>query len=164
MYETRQDHEWLDELLRSSRADGTAHLRTIIDGDRAADAEAVLSETSGMRVLALSTVTRRGEPRVSAVDGHLLHGQWTFGTDGAAAKARHLGERPSVSAAYIDAERFAVFTHGTAIRIVDGDPWGEVTRRHWTEHYGSDPLTWGDDIRMYRIEPTWMVAYRGVPA
>ncbi len=164
MYETSEEHEWLEGLIRRSRAGGTAHLRTIIDGDRAADAEAVLSETSGMRVLALSTVTRRGEPRVSAVDGHLLHGQWTFGTDGGAAKARHLEERPSVSAAYIDAERFAVFAHGTAIRIDDGDPWQEVTRRHWTEHYGSDPLTWGDDIRMYRIEPTWMVAYRSVPA
>lgn len=163
MYETVEDREQLTELMQDSRANATAHLRARVDDDRSAGVEDVLAETAGMRVLALATVTARGEPRVSAVDGHFLRGQWTFGTDGGAAKARHLAARPAVSAAYIDGERFAVFTHGTVVRIQDGDPWQDVVRRHWTDHYGSDPTTWGDDVRMYRIVPAWIVAYRGAP-
>ena len=30
---------------------------------------------------------------------------------------------------------------------------------HWTAHYGSSPLDWGEDIRLYRLAPSWMVGY-----
>ena len=52
-------------------------------------------------------------------------------------------------------------------------PERDEVEAHWTAHYGSNPYTWGDDIRMYRLRMTWAVAYafqrdellraRGVP-
>ena len=33
-----------------------------------------------MKVLSAATVTAAGEPRISALDGHFLHGTWTFST------------------------------------------------------------------------------------
>ncbi|MGI8697816.1 MAG: pyridoxamine 5'-phosphate oxidase family protein [Mycobacteriales bacterium] len=48
----------------------------------------------GMRTLSVATVTARGEPRISAVDGHLLHAKFVFTTAGSAAKARQLRARP----------------------------------------------------------------------
>ncbi|WP_261164766.1 pyridoxamine 5'-phosphate oxidase family protein [Microbacterium sp. Marseille-Q6965] len=160
MYETKSEIEALQQLLDASHARGTAHLREIIAGDRRMTAAQLVAELTGMRVLTLATVTAHGEPRVSAVDGHFLHGRWTFGTDGRAAKARHIAARPAVSAAHVDGERIGVFCHGTALRLTPDDERWDETISHWTTHYGTDPTTWGDDVRLYRIEPTWMVGYR----
>ncbi len=161
MDETPGELAALQELIDASHAGGSSHLREIISGERRMDARQIVEALDGMRVLSLATVTARGEPRVSAVDGHFLHGVWTFGTDGRAAKARHLAARPAVSAAHIDGERLGVFCHGTAIRLSARDPTWDATIAHWTAHYGSDPTTWGEDVRIYRIEPSWLVGYRG---
>lgn len=159
MKETTEEVAALQALMDASHAGSTSHLQQIISGDRQLSAEQVVGALQGMRVLSLATVTARGEPRVSAVDGHFLHGRWTFGTDGGAAKARHLEARPSVSLAYLDGERLGVFCHGRAVRLGPEDPQWEEVIAHWTAHYESDPTTWGDDIRMFRVEPTWMVGY-----
>jgi hypothetical protein len=106
-----------------------------------------------------STVTARAEPRISAVDGHFLHGTWTWSTSGSAAKARHLEVRPAVSVAHIDNEDLAVFAHGQAELLSSSDPLWDETLGHWTAHYGSSPLDWGEDIRMYRLAASWMVGY-----
>ena len=161
MLETTTELDSLQHLLDASHAGGTSHLRSIVSGDHVMTAREMVSALDGMRVLSLATVTARGEPRVSAVDGHFLHGVWTFGTDGRAAKARHLAARPAISAAYVAGERIGVFCHGQAVQLSpDDEGWQEVIE-HWSTHYGSDPTTWGDDVRMFRVEPHWMVAYRG---
>ena len=159
MYETEAEIARLQELLDSSRRGATAHLQEIVADEHALSATALLPHLEGMRVLSLATVTATGEPRVSAVDGHFIHGSWTFGTDGRSAKARHLAARPAVSVAYIDGERLGFFTHGSVIVLDEADPSFPETLEHWTRHYGSDPRTWGDDIRMYRVVPRWCVAY-----
>lgn len=161
MYETSDEIAELQRLMDASRAGATSHLREIIGGDRIMTAQDVIDELDGMKVLSLATVTAKGEPRVSAVDGHFLHGKWTFGTDGRAAKAGHLSARPAVSAAHIDGERLGVFCHGIAVRLTEQNPDWEETLAHWTRHYHDDPMSWGDDIRMYRVEPSWFVGYRG---
>jgi len=161
MYETREEIDRLQELLDGSRRKSTSHLQEIIAGEHALSAEALLPHLDGMRVVSLATVTAKGEPRISAVDGHFIHGFWTFGTDGRSAKARHLAMRPAVSAAYIDGERIGFFTHGTVAPLDDADPLLPEIIEHWTRHYGTDPRTWGEDIRMYRIDAHWSVAYAG---
>lgn len=110
-----------------------------------------------MKVLSVATVTARGEPRISALDGHFLHATWTFSTSGTAAKARHVQARPAVSVAYVDGEQLAVFSHGKAQLMRQADPDWAQTLDHWTAHYGGSPLEWGDDIRLYRYNPQWMV-------
>jgi tellurite resistance protein len=164
MRETTEETAALQALIDASYARSTSHLRDIVSGERRLSAEQVVRALEGMKVLTLATVTAKGEPRVSAVDGHFLHGRWTFGTDGRAAKARHLGARPAVSAAHADGERLGIFCHGRAVRLTPDDPSWDETIAHWTAHYGSDPTTWGDDVRMYRIEPTWFVGYGTVDA
>jgi general stress protein 26 len=149
----------LQGLLDRSRAAGTEHLRGIIGDDRALSARDLVAVLTGMRVLSVATVTARGEPRISALDGHFLHATWTFSTDGSAAKARHMRARPAVSVAYIDGERLALFSHGRVEEMRDGDPDWAQTLQHWTAYYGASPLSWGDDIRLYRFRPQWMVGY-----
>ena len=158
MLETPDETAALQHLLDSSRARATGHLRSIIGDDRTLSAEQLVALLTGMKVLSVATVTAAGEPRISALDGHFLHGTWTFGTSGSSAKARHLERRPAVSVAHIDGEDLALFSHGYAELIQAGPELDEVDA-HWTAHYGSSPFSWGDDIRMYRLRMTWAVAY-----
>ena len=82
MYETSDELATMQLLLDSSHAGACEHLRGIIhDG----------------RTLAAATVTRAGEPRVSALDGYFLHGRWTISTSATSPKGRHLRARPAIS-------------------------------------------------------------------
>ncbi|MBS46067.1 MAG: pyridoxamine 5'-phosphate oxidase [Nocardioides sp.] len=159
MHETDDDLRALQQLLDASHGDATDHLRDIITDDRRLTARDVVGLMTGMKVLSLATTTAAGEPRVSAVDGHFLRGTWSFSTSGTAAKARHLAARPACSVAHVDGERLAVFSHGHVTRYAADDPDFAPVHRHWCDHYGSDPLTWGDDIAFYRYRSTWMVGY-----
>ncbi len=159
MRETAAELDSLQELLDRSHRSSSEHLRGIITDDRRLSARDVAALLTGMRVVAVATVTAHGEPRISALDGHFLHGTWAFSSSGTSAKARHLAVRPGVSVAHVDGEELAVFSHGRAERLNDTDPRWETTLAHLTEHYGSSPLDWGDDIRLYRLRPHWMVGY-----
>jgi hypothetical protein len=159
MYETDAEVAALQALLDASIARSTEHIRAIIHGERVLSARDLVALLTGMKVLTVATVTARGEPRISAVDGHFLHATWTFSTSGTAAKARHLRARPAVSVAHVDNEALAVFGHGAVEEMAPGDADWDETLGHWTRHYGGTPLAWGDDIRLYRFRPSWMVGY-----
>jgi general stress protein 26 len=156
MFETSDDLERLQTLLDASHAGSTDHLRGIINADRSLSAPQIAGLLTGMKVITAATVTARGEPRISAMDGHFLHATWTFSTSRTSAKARHLARRPAVSVAHVDGEALAVFSHGRVVELA-GDDLAEVDA-HWTSHYGSSPLSWGDVV-MWRLQPTWMVGY-----
>jgi len=156
MHETPDETARLQQLLDDSHGRATEHLRGIISDERRLSAEHVVGLMTGMKVISVATVTARGEPRISAMDGHFLHGTWTFSTSRTSAKARHLAVRPAVSVAHVDGEALALFSHGRVVELT-GDDLSAVDQ-HWTAHYGSSPLSWGDVV-MWRLEPTWMVGY-----
>ena len=158
MLETTAEQRRLQEIIDTSYDAATPHLRGIINERRSLRASEIVGLLSGMRTLNLATVTARGEPRISAVDGHLLHARWVFSTSVTSAKARHILARPAVSASYLEGEELGVFTHGTAYRIAEDDPAFDETLSHLTEFYGSSPLSWGDTA-LFRLEPCWMVGY-----
>jgi Pyridoxamine 5'-phosphate oxidase len=159
MHETPEEIDALQRLLDASHGRSTDHLRGIIHGDRILSAGDLHKVLTGMRVLSAATVTATGEPRISAVDGHFLHGRWVFTTAASAAKARHLRARPAISVAYVDGERIGVFTHGEAEFIDEGHPDRSVVDEHLIAHYGSSPASWGDDVVFCRVRPGWMVGY-----
>ncbi len=156
MLETPEELATLQGLLDASHARATDHLREIITDERSLSAAQIAALLPAMKVISVATVTSHGEPRISAMDGHFLHGTWTFSTSRTAAKARHLAARPAVSVAHVDGEQLAVFSHGHAVEL-GGDELAEVDQ-HWAGHYGSSPLSWGDVV-MYRLDPSWMVGY-----
>jgi hypothetical protein len=159
MLETAEEISDLQALLDRSHGAATEHLRSIIHDDRRLTAADIVALMTGMKVLSVATVTASGEPRISALDGHFLHATWTFSTSGTAAKAKHLRARPVVSVAHIDNEELAVFGHGRVEEFSEHDADYGETLAHWIGHYGGSPLEWGDDIRLYRFRPHWMVGY-----
>ncbi len=140
----------------------TTHLRSIIAG-RTLSAAQLTQILTGMCTLAVSTVTAKGEPRISGVDGHFLHGRWHFGTARNAAKARHLAARPAASVAHMRGEDLGVFTHGTVeiLNPADSEPaadWPDVLS-YVKDFYGDDAFDWDNEVVYYRLHPHWMTVY-----
>ncbi|MEU4570401.1 pyridoxamine 5'-phosphate oxidase family protein [Micromonospora sp. NPDC023956] len=165
MFETPEDLQELQALLDASLSRSTSHLRSIIKAESTLTAEQLTQVLTGMRTLALSTVTAKGEPRISGVDGHFLHGKWHFGTARNAAKARHLAARPAVSAAHMRGEDLGVFTHGKVeiLNPQDGEPaadWPDLLA-YFKDFYGDgdDFFDWENDVVYYRLHPHWMTVY-----
>jgi hypothetical protein len=160
MYETADELASLDDLLTRSLRGAGEHLRAIVtEGERTLDAAQTAAVLTGMRTLAVATVTRTGEPRVSGEDGHFLHARWVFTTSGMAVKARHLRERPAVSAAHIVGDDLGIFCHGRAEFLSPDHADFPAIEEHLTAHYGSSPSSWGPDIVYVRVQPHWMVSY-----
>jgi hypothetical protein len=162
MRETPEDLKELQDLLDSSLSRSTSHLRSIIT-ERTLTAEQLTQVLTGMCTLALSTVTAKGEPRISGVDGHFLHGKWHFGTARSAAKARHLAARPAASVAHLRGEDLGVFTHGTVetLNPQDSEPaadWPDLLT-YLKDYYGDDAFDWDNDVVFYRLHPHWMTVY-----
>ncbi|MGC4892840.1 pyridoxamine 5'-phosphate oxidase family protein [Micromonospora sp. DT31] len=163
MRETSEDLQQLQALLGASLSRSTSHLRSIIKAESTLTAEQLTQVLTGMCTLALSTVTAKGEPRISGVDGHFLHGKWHFGTARNAAKARHLAARPAVSAAHMRGEDLGVFTHGKVeiLNPQDGEPaadWPDLLA-YFKDFYGDDPFDWENEVVYYRLHPHWMTVY-----
>ena len=163
MRETSEDLAELQALLDASLSSATSHLRSIIDGENTLTAEQLAQTLTGMCTLALSTVTAKGEPRISAVDGHFLHGRWHFGTARNAAKARHLAARPAASVAHLRGEDLGVFTHGTVevLNPLGGEPCAEWPQllAYFQDFYGADAFDWDREVVYYRLRPHWMTVY-----
>ncbi|MEU4536928.1 pyridoxamine 5'-phosphate oxidase family protein [Streptosporangium sp. NPDC023825] len=163
MRETPEELKELQALLDASLSRSSSHLRSIINDEHTLTAEQLAQVLTGMCTLALSTVTAKGEPRISGVDGHFLHGKWHFGTARNAAKARHLAVRPAVSAAHMRGEDLGVFTHGTVeiLNPRDGEPaadWPDLLA-YLKGFYGDDSFDWDDEVVYYRLRPHWMTVY-----
>ncbi len=161
MNEDAADLAELQQLLDSSLAGASEHMHSIIRPDRAIPAADLVRRLTGMRTLALATVSAGGRPRISGVDGHLLRGRWVFTTSGSSVKAADMRSRPHVSAAYLEGDAVGVFTHGTAEFLPVDHPDRPWIEEHLTRHYGSSPSSWGPDIVYVRIQPSWMVGYGG---
>ncbi|NUR88179.1 MAG: pyridoxamine 5'-phosphate oxidase family protein [Nonomuraea sp.] len=161
MRETAEELKELQALLDASLSRSTSHLRSIINAERTLTAEQLTQVLTGMCTLALSTVTANGEPRISGVDGHFLHGKWLFGTARNAAKARHLAARPAVSAAHLRGEELGVFTHGKVEELNGAEPaadWPDLLG-YLKDFYGDDLFDWQNEVVYYRLHPHWMTVY-----
>jgi uncharacterized pyridoxamine 5'-phosphate oxidase family protein len=125
---------------------------------RRLSAERLVADLPSPAVLNIATVTARGEPRISAVDGHFFHGHWYFTTDGDSPKARQLRARPAISASYTPRDGYGVFTHGRITEVGPGDERRMITD-HFVETYGTAPEELAPSIFYARIDADWLVAF-----
>ena len=122
MYESDDELSALQELLDRSYARTGEHLRSIWGEDSRLDARALCDELVGVQVMDLGTVTPRGEPRVSPVDGLLFRGSLWFGSARNSGRFRNIRANPAVSGAiHRGLETFLVIVHG---RAIETDPRG----------------------------------------
>ena len=161
MHETDADLRELQDLLERSHAGAGPHLRSIFSDERRIPAAELPALLPGVQVLALATVTARGEPRVAPVDGLFFRGHWHFGSGESSARFRHIRARPAVSATHMHGEELAVVVHGQAREI---DPRADEHagfRAYLNATYpGWDDADWAAGAPYARIEPTAMFTFR----
>jgi hypothetical protein len=156
MWETADEFATIARLLDDSFGRASEHLRAIMTEPRRLSAQQLVAAIPSPAVLNIATVTLRGEPRVSAVDGHFLHGHWYWTTDAGSPKIRQLLARPAISASYTPRDGFGIFCHGRAVRIEGAER--SMLRDHFVATYGQDPEGWGD-IAYMRIDADWLTAF-----
>ena len=150
MNETPDELGELQRLLDASAVGAGPHLRSIITDEQRLTAVELSDRLSGMRLLALATVTADGRPLVGPVDGYFLHGSFYFSSARNSVRIRHLAARPAVSATHLPGEELAVTVHGHAeLFELDGPEHPEL-RRAMVDHYapsqGPEFEGWLDDL------------------
>lgn len=158
MWETADELAALQQLINRSFEAASPHLKSIMAPERRITAEQLVADLPSPAVLNIATVTARGEPRVSAVDGHFLHGHWYFTTAGDSPKARHLAARPAISASFTPRDGYGVFCHGTAALLEPGRE-RQMVIDHFVATYGQSPDEWGAGIAYIRIDAFWLTAF-----
>jgi uncharacterized pyridoxamine 5'-phosphate oxidase family protein len=159
VYETEKDLRELQELLDASYGAAGPHLRSIFDEPRRIPAVELPALLPGVQVLALATVTARGEPRVAPVDGLFFRARFWFGSSGQSARFRHIRARPAVSATHLRGEQLAIVVHGLAVEVDVGAPEHAALRSYLLETY-PDWEHWGAGSPYARIEPKAMFTFR----
>lgn len=157
MNETTEELIALQELLDRSAGSRKRHLTDIIEPSRRLSAERLSADLWGILVLSVATVSSSGEPRLSAVDGHFIHGHWYFSTASAAVKARHLAARPAVSVGYTPRDGYGVWAHGVAVAL-EGAEWDRM-ENYLSEVYGQPVSGMADGIQIFRVDAHWMIGY-----
>jgi uncharacterized pyridoxamine 5'-phosphate oxidase family protein len=150
--ETSADLAALQDLLDRSYAVAGTHLQRIITPERRLTAEQVAERLTGMRLLALATVTADGRPIVGPVDGIFFRSAFHFGSAPDSVRFRHISARPHVSATHLPKEELAVTVHGRASTVdIHGGSGAEFRRAlldiyvprygpQWEEFLDSGPI------------------------
>jgi len=114
VHETAEDLVALQDLIDRSYASAGPHLLRIHTPERRLSAEQVAERLTGMRLLALATVTADGRPVIGPVDAIFYRAAFHFGSAPDSARFRHIRVRPQVSATHLPGETLAVTVHGRA--------------------------------------------------
>jgi uncharacterized pyridoxamine 5'-phosphate oxidase family protein len=159
VHETEDDLRDLQALLDASHAAAGRHLRSIFSDDRRIPAAELPALLPGVQVLALATVTARGEPRVAPVDGLFFRARFHFGSAHDSARFRHIRARPAVSATHLRGEELAIVVHGHAHEIDTAAEEHAAFRAYLLDTYPGWEQ-WGAAAPYARIEPTAMFTFR----
>ncbi|MFN2479695.1 MAG: pyridoxamine 5'-phosphate oxidase family protein, partial [Pseudonocardiaceae bacterium] len=156
----------LQDVLDRSYAAAGRHLRSIITPERRLTAEQVAARLTGMRLLALATVTADGRPIVGPVDGIFLRGALHFGSAPDSVRFRHIRNRPQVSATHLPGEELAVTVHGRAVPIdIHSDAGAELRQtllEVYVPRYGPQWEQFLDSGSVYaRIDANRMFTFHG---
>lgn len=166
MHETDRDLQELQQLLDRSYQAGGAHLLSIHTRERRLDAAGVSEQLTGVRLLALATVTADSRPIVGPVDGIFYRGSFYFGSAPHSLRLRHLAKRPQVSATHLPGEHLAVTVHGRAIPVdlADQDAAGfrNTLLDIYVPRYGPDWERFMEQARYMRIAADRMFAFQAL--
>jgi hypothetical protein len=164
VYETETDLTALQQLLDRSYAAAGPHLRAVITPERRVSAVELANRLTGMRLLALATVTADARPIVGPVDGIFYRGAFHFGSSPDSVRFAHIRARPQVSATHLPGEEFAVTVHGRATVVDVRDSVAAGFRRALLEiyvpRYGAGWEQFLDSCAMYaRIDAERMFTF-----
>lgn len=163
MFETEGQIEELQALLDRSFAGSGSHIGSIVTAERRLSARQVVDYLQNVKHVAFATVSAKGEPFVSPLDGWFLHGGFVVSTSATAVKVRHVRRNPAVSLVHMVGDDVGIWVHGRATILEKGHPTAVEYDRVATTFYGLSPYTMADAIVVIVVEPRAMFAYAPQP-
>src|SRR3954468_13398803 len=97
MFESEADVRELQALIDRTFERANPHLAGIVKPERRLSARQVVRYLQGPKPVAFASVTAKGEPRVSPLDGVFVRGRFTVSTGGGAARRGRLRAEPAWS-------------------------------------------------------------------
>ena len=164
MRETDADLQQTQDLLDHSVAAAGAFLRSSFEMPaHSLSARQLVAYLSGLRTVALATVTAHGEPRVAPTGALFYRGRFAIPTVASAARARHVAARPAVSLTLYDGNDLAIIAHGQATIISADDPDFATLEALQREANGTSVRDWGDDGVYLRVIAIALYTYAREP-
>src|SRR5262245_46347544 len=147
MLETPEDIIELQALLDRSIAEAGAFLRDSFQmPNHSLSAAQLVVYLQGIQNVALATTTARGEPRVAPIGSLFYRGRFCIPTVAAAARARHIAQRPAVSLTHFVGDDLAIILHGRATALAPDHPdFAAIEQLHRSVN-GQSPRDWGAGI------------------
>jgi hypothetical protein len=127
VHETVEDLAELQLAIDESYEAAGPHIASIFRPELRSSAEDLARTLSGVFVINLATVSRKGEPLVAPVDGLFYRGRLWFGLPPRSLRARLVRARSAVSATHMAGELTdeggrCLIVHGTAVEVRFGHP------------------------------------------
>jgi hypothetical protein len=165
MRETSTDLRELQELLDDSAARASSFLRHSFEmPEHSLTAEQLAAHLNGSLMVALGTVTARGEPRVAPINAFFVRASFFVPTVAQSARARHLARRPAASLTYFEGEKLAVIAHGH-VNIIDAERPDFAELDATQIQAGNESVNqWHGDGVYLQLKPATLYTYAGNPS
>ena len=163
MRESPDDLARLQTLLDRSIEAAGAFLRASFEmPEHSLSAAQLAAHLTGVRTVALATVTARSEPRVAPVGGIFYRGRFAIPTVATAARARHVAARPAISLTYYEGNDLAILAHGHATTVTPDAVTFTDLEEIQRASEGSSVREWGEGIYML-VEAETLFTYARHP-
>lgn len=166
MQESTEDLSRLQALIDRGIAQAGPFLRSSFEmPEHSLSARQVVSVFDGITVVALSTATASGEPRVAPIGCLLIGGVFYIPTTRTAARYRMVARQPKVALTAFEGIDLAVIVQGTAQLVHQDDAeYARIDALHLALG-GTSPGSWGEPGNgcYLAIEPQSIISYARYP-
>ena len=116
----------------------------------------------GVRLVAVASVNRKGEPRVAPRAAAFLHGKFYLAANSKSVTVQRLRARPDVAISYFE-NHFLLLGHGTVTFLAKGEARFVIIRKEWEKAFngGKDALK-SEDLFL-RVDAVHLVAFARRP-
>ncbi|HBY98072.1 MAG: pyridoxamine 5'-phosphate oxidase family protein [Ardenticatenaceae bacterium] len=164
MRETSEGLEQLQQVLDRSIERAGDFLRNSFQmPHHSLSAAQLVRYFQGLQVIALSTVTAKGEPRVAPIGALFFRGHFYIPTLATAARTRHVLKRPAVSLTHFDGTDLAIIVHGRAAVLTPEHPKFATLEALHRERSGQSVRDWGEGVYL-RVDPEVIYTFARHPA
>ena len=166
MRESAEDMARLQALIDRSIAQAGPFLRSSFEmPEHSLSARQVIAVFEGNTVVALSTATAAGEPRVAPIGCLLIEGVFCIPTTRTAARYRMVRRQAKVALTAFDGIDLAVIVQGTARPVHQDEPDFARIDAINLELGGTSPSGWGEPGNgcYLAIEPESIITYARYP-
>jgi len=163
MQETQKDLQRLQTLIDQSIAQAGGFLRKSLQmPEKSLSAEQLVRYLQGIKVVAMASVTAKGEPRVAPVGSLFYRSRFYIPTVATAARTRHLLKRPAASLTHYLGVDLAIIVHGRAALLpADHADFATLDDLHH-ESAGNSVQDWGEGVYL-RIDADTLYTFARHP-